>query len=103
MPKDTTKTKATKSAKGGKDPNAPKRPLSAYMYYSQAQRNATKEAHPDATFGELGKIMGAAWKELSEEDKKVRFAASECDGARACWTRRLTSDSFYVSAVHEEG
>ena len=91
MPKDTTKAKPAKGGKAAKDPNAPKRPLSAYMYYSQAQRNATKEANPDATFGELGKIMGAAWKEMTEDDKKVR-PTDEREGARpldasADWSR----------------
>lgn len=71
MPKDSTKAKPAKGTKAAKDPNAPKRPLSAYMYYSQAQRNNTKEANPEATFGELGKIMGAAWKSMSDEQKKV--------------------------------
>lgn len=28
-----------------------------------------KEENPDATFGELGKIIGAKWHELTEEDK----------------------------------
>ncbi len=83
MPKDTSKAKATKGGKAAKDPNAPKRPLSAYMYYSQAQRNATKEANPEATFGELGKIMGAAWKELSDDQKKVSTAWSTTVTARA--------------------
>lgn len=89
MPKDTTKTKATKGGKAGKDPNAPKRPLSAYMYYSQAQRNATKEANPEATFGELGKIMGAAWKAMSDDQKKVSNPSS-ADAPGLGTRRKLT-------------
>jgi len=29
-----------------------------------------KAQHPDATFGELGTLLGAAWKALSDEDKQ---------------------------------
>jgi len=91
MPKDSSKPKAVKGGKAGKDPNAPKRPLSAYMYYSQAQRNATKEANPEATFGELGKIMGAAWKSMSDDQKKVRSASSSQLDALQPTTRQLTA------------
>lgn len=43
--------KAEKAVKAKKDPNAPKRPLSAYMFFSQDQRPTVKEENPDATFG----------------------------------------------------
>jgi structure-specific recognition protein 1 len=42
-----------KAAKKKKDPNAPKRPLSAYMYYGNASRAKAKEDNPDLTFGEM--------------------------------------------------
>jgi len=60
--------RATKEKKT-KDPNAPKRPLSAYMFYSKDVREDTKSENPDATFGELGKILGSKWSGLSEEEK----------------------------------
>ena len=28
-----------------------------------------KEKNPDATFGEMGKILGAEWKSLTDDDK----------------------------------
>lgn len=34
-----------------KDPAAPKRGLSAYMFFSQDQRSTVKEESPEATFG----------------------------------------------------
>lgn len=60
MPKETA-TKVTKRAapkeddkkkrRTKKDPSAPKRGLSAYMFFSQDQRSTVKEESPDATFG----------------------------------------------------
>lgn len=48
--------------------------LSAYMFFSQEERPRMKEENPDASFGELGKLLGAAWKELDETDRCVRRA-----------------------------
>lgn len=59
--------------KAKKDPKAPKRALSAYMFFSQDWRERVKAENPDAGFGEIGKLLGARWKELSDEEKKVRF------------------------------
>jgi structure-specific recognition protein 1 len=60
-----------KKAKKEKDPNAPKRALSAFMYYSQANRPLVKKENPDAGFGEIGKILGEQWKALDAAGKKV--------------------------------
>ena len=49
--------KKRKAAAGGKkkkkDPNAPKNPKSAYMYFSSAKRDEIKAANPDAGFGQI--------------------------------------------------
>lgn len=47
-PKASTTTRRTKTKK---DPAAPKRPLSAYMFFSQDWRERVKEENPDAGFG----------------------------------------------------
>ncbi|RMZ55848.1 hypothetical protein APUTEX25_003814, partial [Auxenochlorella protothecoides] len=73
---DKSPTKA-KAAKGGvekpakkvkkvKDPNAPKRPLSAFFFYSN---DILKSDNPGIAFGEIGKKVGALWAALSEKDK----------------------------------
>lgn len=59
MPKETQKeTKRAaapasddKKRRSKKDPNAPKRGLSAYMFFSQENRAQVKEENPEATFG----------------------------------------------------
>ena len=47
--------KATKP-KAKKDPDAPKRGLSAYMFFSKDARASTKEENPEATFGKPGAL-----------------------------------------------
>jgi structure-specific recognition protein 1 len=58
-----------KKTKKKKDPNAPKNAKSSFMFFSVAKRAAVKDANPDATFGDIGKLVGVAWKELSDADK----------------------------------
>jgi len=47
------------------------RALSAYMFFVQDYRERIKEENPDASFGEVGKLLGAKWKEMSDAEKKV--------------------------------
>lgn len=79
------KTKEAAPAKKGtkKDKDAPKRPLSAYMFFSRDQRERTKAENPQASFGEIGRILGATWKEMSESQKKPYIDMAERDKVRA--------------------
>ncbi|KAJ2080115.1 Non-histone chromosomal protein 6 [Coemansia sp. RSA 988] len=71
-----------KRVKKTKDVNAPKRPLSAYMYFSQEKRPEVKKTNPDATFGSIGKILGQMWTDLGESDKKPYLGLAQKDKVR---------------------
>jgi hypothetical protein len=60
----------TKKVKRPVDPNAPKKPLSAYLQYSQSVRAAVKADNPDADNNEILKLIGARWKVEGEQWKK---------------------------------
>ncbi|KAF2500020.1 hypothetical protein BU16DRAFT_522875 [Lophium mytilinum] len=90
MPKEKTvtrKAKATK-AEGGKkkkakkDPNAPKRGLSAYMFFANEQRDKVREDNPGIKFGEVGKMLGEKWKALSEKNRGPYEAKAATDKKR---------------------
>ncbi|KAF9463329.1 high mobility group box domain-containing protein [Collybia nuda] len=89
MPKVSTKATRTEKVekaprgKAKKDPNAPKRALSAYMFFSQDWRERIKTENPDAGFGEVGKLLGAKWKELDDEEKKPYIEQAARDKTRA--------------------
>ncbi|KAF2398376.1 hypothetical protein EJ06DRAFT_105488 [Trichodelitschia bisporula] len=72
MPKETKtrKSKAKAPTKRQKDPNAPKRGLSAYMFFANDNRDKVREDNPGIKFGDVGKILGEKWKELTDKDKK---------------------------------
>ncbi|KAL7561874.1 hypothetical protein ACA910_014249 [Epithemia clementina (nom. ined.)] len=50
-----------------KDPSAPKRPMSAFLAFSNKRRAALKRQHPDATNADLSKMLSKTWKEAPEE------------------------------------
>ncbi|GJE99148.1 high mobility group box domain-containing protein [Phanerochaete sordida] len=92
MPKEATKSSRRKAApkekapargKAKKDKNAPKRALSAYMFFSQDWRERVKAENPDASFGEIGKLLGTKWKELDDEEKKPYAEQAARDKERA--------------------
>ena len=58
-------------AKGrnSRDPNAPKRNLSAYLLYQNAMRNTFKAENPGMTFGEMSKYTSAMYAQLTTQQK----------------------------------
>ncbi|KAL4882857.1 Non-histone chromosomal protein 6 [Aspergillus karnatakaensis] len=64
------KTPRETSSRKKKDPNAPKRGLSAYMFFANDNRDKVREENPGITFGQVGKMLGEKWKALSDKDRK---------------------------------
>ena len=52
------------------DPNMPKKPLTAYITWSQDNRDKVKAELPELSVTEVVKELGKRWKELSPEDKQ---------------------------------
>jgi len=65
-----------------KDPNAPKRNRSAYMFFCTNKREEVKSANPEATFGTIGKLLGENWKSLDADQKKKYEVLSTEDKER---------------------
>ena len=53
-----------------KDPTAPKRPMSAFLAFSNKRRAALKRENQDATNADLSKMLSKTWKEIPEELRK---------------------------------
>lgn len=71
-----------RKAKKDKDPNAPVRNKSAYIYFGKERRPELKAENPDVTFGDLTKMVAAEWKELSDKAKKPYVAQAAKDKKR---------------------
>lgn len=64
-------TEEPKRKKAKKDPNAPKRNMSAYFLFSIAARPKMKEDNPEASFGQIARLLSEAFKKLSEKERKT--------------------------------
>ena len=60
--------KAAKKAE--KKANGIKRKPSAFANYMKTVRTSVKNENPDASFGDISKIVGENWKKLSDEEKQ---------------------------------
>ncbi|KAB2624019.1 high mobility group B protein 7-like [Pyrus ussuriensis x Pyrus communis] len=67
----TSQPKTSKRAKKDKDPNAPKRPLTAFFLFMDDFRKSYKEANPDSKGVKMvAKEGGEKWKSMTDEEKK---------------------------------
>jgi high mobility group protein B3 len=53
-----------------KDPSAPKRPMSAFLYFSQGRRQAIKDQNPDIVNTEVSRVLGVQWRNATDEEKE---------------------------------
>jgi len=76
-PKQKRKTKKKK-----KDPNAPKRPTSAYFYFAGDVRPGIREEQPDLKITQVMSLIGEKWREMEDEDKKPYEEQAAADRKR---------------------
>lgn len=65
-----------------KDPNAPKRAMSGFMFFSQSERENVRKNHPGMSFGELGRVLGEKWNKMTAEEKEPFEAKARADKKR---------------------
>ncbi|ODQ63614.1 Non-histone chromosomal protein 6 [Nadsonia fulvescens var. elongata DSM 6958] len=53
-----------------KDPNAPKRSLSAYMFFANETRDLIRAQNPGIAFGQVGKLLGEKWRMMTADEKE---------------------------------
>jgi len=74
--------KSAKRTKKKKDPNAPKRSMSAFFWYSQDERPKVRAANPEFNVGDVAKELGRRWADAGPELKGKYEALAEKDRAR---------------------
>mmetsp|Transcript_40173 Transcript_40173/g.97034 ORF Transcript_40173/g.97034 Transcript_40173/m.97034 type:complete len:395 (+) Transcript_40173:305-1489(+) len=65
-----------------RDPNAPKRNMSAYLLFQNAMRDEFKSRNPDMSFGQLAKFTSAMYAQLPPMEKDTWVSKAEADKAR---------------------
>lgn len=58
-----------KNGKKIKDKNAPKRPSTAFIFFSNDERPKVKAANPDIAFGDVAKEISVRWKQVDDKTK----------------------------------
>lgn len=95
---DMGKKPKTPKKKKKKDPNEPQKPVSAYALFFRDTQAAIKGQNPNATFGEVSKIVASMWDGLGEEQKQVRKDAKWSGnqrGLKTCmYSKEMASENF---------
>jgi len=65
-----------------KDPTQPKHPSSGFLFFLREVRPQYTAKYPKNSLGPISKMISAAWKELSAEDKAKYIQKSEEDKKR---------------------
>uniref|UniRef100_A0A0N5ADQ9 High mobility group protein n=1 Tax=Syphacia muris TaxID=451379 RepID=A0A0N5ADQ9_9BILA len=65
-----------------KDPNAPKRALSAFFFFSHDKRPEVQQQHPEWKVGQVAQELGKYWKALSDEERAVYDQKAQEDKER---------------------
>ncbi|CAH2351911.1 non-histone chromosomal protein 6 [[Candida] railenensis] len=71
-----------KTVRKKKDPDAPKRSLSAYMFFANENRDIVRAENPGISFGQVGKLLGEKWKALTGDEKVPYETKAETDKKR---------------------
>ncbi|KAM3865648.1 thymocyte selection-associated high mobility group box protein TOX [Diretmus argenteus] len=96
---DTLKKPKTSKKKKRKDPNEPVKPVSAYALFFRDTQANIKAQNPNATFGEVSKVVASMWDGVGEEQKqmykkKTETAKKEYLKQLAAYRASLVSQSY---------
>jgi len=92
--------------KGGrkkKDPNAPKRALSAFFHFCNDERPKVKAELGEATVGEIAKELGRRWQACTDGDKSRFEAMAQKDKQRYEREMQIYKSGGSVAAHHAAG
>ncbi|AQK84464.1 FACT complex subunit SSRP1 [Zea mays] len=71
-----------KKPKKKKDPNAPKRAIAPFMYFSKAERANIKSSNPELATTEIAKKLGERWQKMTAEERQPYVEQSQVDKQR---------------------
>ena len=63
--------------KKDKDPNKPKRNLSAFFFFCNEKRPEVVKVHPEFKVGDVAKALGKQWEQCTDREKYEKLAAKD--------------------------
>lgn len=87
-----------------KDPNAPKKPLTAYLLFSGSVRAQARSDNPEMKITQIAGVIGNKWKALSEEEQKkwADLAAKQKEEYKIVSAEYQKSENFAAFKVKME-
>ena len=70
------------SVKIKKDPNRVKKPKSGYLFFCDDKRDSVQKKNPGKKMGDISKILGELWKNISDEERQKYISQHEKDVER---------------------
>ena len=94
-----------KKKRAKKHPDAPKRPMSAFLKFSQTTRGEMKKANPDVQNTDISRLLGEAWRNMSEAEKlpyveKEKIERSEYKEKMKQWKERRDREDAAAKTSH---
>lgn len=97
---DKAEAEKNKGKKTKKDPDAPKRPMSAYMYFTMEKRDSVVKKNPEAPITEVTKILGEMW--TVAKGKKGKNGTKKFDDMAAKDKERYEEEKASYDAMIEK-
>ena len=90
-----------------KDPEAPKRPMSAFLSFSNSRRGKVKSENPNAKNAEVSRILAQMWKDAPEKERKEHIdkeykLRQEYKVAMAEWKKKSESEMEALQKARED-
>jgi len=89
------------------DANAPKRPMSSFLYYAQKYRPIVKKDNPELCNTEVSKLLGVMWKNAAEDEKQKYIQHEEAqravyNSAIADWHKKQAEEVNSIPEFRQE-
>merc|ERR1712238_607999 len=87
-----------------KDPSAPKRPISAFLFFSQDKRSKIKDANPGMRNTDVSRVLGNMWKDASSEERlqHIEREAEERKKYKVAISRWKVENDLLIKQEEEE-
>lgn len=89
--------KKTKKAKE----SGPKRPTSAFFFFTQEQRPVLKQSNPELSGSEISSKLGEMWRGMTDEEKKPFQAKYEVDHERYVFEKNASETAKTTKKVEK--
>jgi hypothetical protein len=95
------------SAKPTKDPDAPKRPMSAFLSFSNCKRSCVKRENPKVPNAGISRLLAKLWSDAPEEERKFHIEQEfrlrqKYKGEIAAWKEKVSNELLSARQEREE-